>query len=120
MLEDVPWGMVWTGSHIGAGIPSAALNTGEIDIKLMDTYFNWLDREADPKTGFWIRGAAQNKPRRKMKWAARFIFISSTLISNTPCPIPKKSSMLQLRFSIRTVCGTQTFLTASTSTAFTT
>ncbi|MFA6450892.1 MAG: hypothetical protein WCX65_15565 [bacterium] len=90
MLENIPWGMIWTGSHIGAGIPSAALNTDEIDTKLMDIYFDWLNREADPETGFWIRGDALNKKPAKDEMGGAFHFYFIYAYLKRPLPYPEK------------------------------
>jgi hypothetical protein len=90
MLEGIPWGMIWTGSHIGAGIASAGVNTGEVDSKWMDAYFNWLDREADPKTGYWIRGDAKNKTATMDEMGGAFHFYFLYAYFKRPLPYPEK------------------------------
>jgi Beta-galactosidase/beta-glucuronidase len=50
------WSIVWPGSHVTSGVPAALAMTGEGSGDFFDWYFDWLDREADPRTGFWQRG----------------------------------------------------------------
>ncbi|MFH1538973.1 MAG: hypothetical protein ABIH66_08425 [bacterium] len=91
MLEEIPWGNVWSGSHIASGIASAPINTGEIDDAWLDTYFNWLDREVDPRTGYWIRGGSREKPAPTMHelgGAFHFYYIYTYL--GRPLPYPEK------------------------------
>lgn len=90
MLEEIPWGNVWSGSHIASGIASAPINTGEIDDFWLDTYFEWLDREVDPDTGYWIRGGSRNKPAptmHEMGGAFHFYYIYTYL--GRPLPHPE-------------------------------
>jgi hypothetical protein len=51
------WSIVWPGSHIISGVPAALAMTGAAPEAFLDWYFAWLDREADPASGFWARGA---------------------------------------------------------------
>ncbi|MFW5712462.1 MAG: hypothetical protein ACOCXF_04890 [bacterium] len=55
-IRRVPWSVIWPGSHIVAAIPAVAALLGYPHEKFMHWYFDWLDREADPATGFWCRG----------------------------------------------------------------
>ena len=55
-IRGVNWSLIWPGSHIIAGIPAMLLMLGEETDEFLTWYFNWLDREADPASGFWCRG----------------------------------------------------------------
>jgi hypothetical protein len=50
------WSIVWPGSHAVSGVPAALAMTGGAPERFFDWYFAWLDREADPASGFWRRG----------------------------------------------------------------
>jgi hypothetical protein len=51
-----PWSLIWSGSHIWAGIPAALAMTGEGTEAFFKWYFGWFNKEADPNSGFWCRG----------------------------------------------------------------
>ncbi len=55
-IERIPWSIIWPGSHIVSGIPAILAMLGEGTQEFYDWYFDWLDREADPKSGYWCRG----------------------------------------------------------------
>jgi hypothetical protein len=55
-MRRVPWSLIWPGSHIVAAVPAVAALLDYPHAEFMRWYFNWLDREADPATGFWCRG----------------------------------------------------------------
>lgn len=48
---DGPWGQ----SHKGAGVYASLVLAGEVPLEWENWYFDWLWREADPKTGMWRR-----------------------------------------------------------------
>lgn len=57
-LAELDWRWnPWGESHKGAGLYAALVLAGEVDVAWEDRYFGWLAREADPRTGFWRRGA---------------------------------------------------------------
>lgn len=57
-MEEIDWKQApWLGSHLGAGIYASMLLTGMSTDEWEDTYFEWLDNNADPKTGLWRKGA---------------------------------------------------------------
>ncbi|HSV98289.1 MAG TPA: hypothetical protein VLM75_15300 [Spirochaetota bacterium] len=55
-INGVNWSIIWPGSHVVSGVPAALAMTGEGADNFYDWYFDWLDRAADPKSGFWCRG----------------------------------------------------------------
>lgn len=57
-LRSVPWSLSWPGSHAATGIPAVLQMCGEGSDEFFDWYFEWLEREAEPSTGFWSRGLA--------------------------------------------------------------
>jgi len=57
-IEKVNWSIIWPGSHIVSGVPACLLMTGAGAEDFYDWYFNWLDENADPRSGFWCRGLA--------------------------------------------------------------
>ncbi len=55
-IERIPWSIIWPGSHIVSGIPAILAMLDKGSQEFYDWYFDWLDREADPKSGYWCRG----------------------------------------------------------------
>ena len=55
-IESVNWSIIWPGSHIVSGVPAALAMTGEGNDDFYEWYFDWLDRNVDPRSGFWCRG----------------------------------------------------------------
>jgi hypothetical protein len=55
-IDKIPWSLSWPASHIVSGLPAilAMLETGTPEF--FNLYFAWLDREANPETGYWSRG----------------------------------------------------------------
>ncbi|HUT54079.1 MAG TPA: hypothetical protein VM658_11875 [bacterium] len=54
-LSRIWWDEVWVGSHQGGGAAASLLMSGEAPEEWFDWYFDWLDREANPRTGLWQR-----------------------------------------------------------------
>lgn len=48
----------WPLSHQGAGVYAALETAGEMTHEFEENYFNWFWENADEKTGFWKKGAA--------------------------------------------------------------
>jgi len=92
MLENLPWNIIWSGSHIGSGIASALVNTETVGGSWSDVYFEWLDREADPQTGYWMRRAdgsrKEKATREELGGAFHFYYIYTYL--GHPLPYPEK------------------------------
>lgn len=54
-LDGLDWGDPWGSSHAGVGGPAALVLTEQPRPGWLDAYFGWLERNADPATGFWLR-----------------------------------------------------------------
>lgn len=57
-LRSVPWSLSWPGSHAATGIPAVLHMGGQDCGDFFGWYFDWLEREVEPSTGFWSRGIA--------------------------------------------------------------
>ncbi|MBN1534332.1 MAG: hypothetical protein JXA20_16790 [Spirochaetes bacterium] len=55
-LAGVNWSIIWPGSHVVTGPPAVMAMLGEDVGDFFEWYFRWLDRTADPDSGFWCRG----------------------------------------------------------------
>jgi hypothetical protein len=58
--KEPKWSVIWSASHVVSGVLAALAMTGEAPDEFIDWYFGWLDREVDPKSGFWRRGLIHN------------------------------------------------------------
>ena len=54
--NKIPWSIIWPASHIVSGIPAIMAMLGNGSDDFFDWYFNRLDRDVDPQTGFWQKG----------------------------------------------------------------
>jgi hypothetical protein len=57
-LDSLNWSQPWATSHRPAGIAASFLNAEAVGREWFDWFFEWFNREADPATGMWRRGAA--------------------------------------------------------------
>jgi hypothetical protein len=68
------WSLIWSGSHVWSGVPATIAMTGEGTPDFFRWYFAWFDKEADPRTGFWLRGLKHKllgrKPHRQDMFGA--------------------------------------------------
>lgn len=91
-LESILWIYVWGGSHQGGGLGSALQMTGDAPEEWFDWYFDWLDREVNPKTGLWQRApwnALYSRPtRQEMGGAPHFWWVYHH--RGRPLPHPDK------------------------------
>lgn len=65
LRKSVGWQHVWSGSHVAGGVAAAVYLTreameswwpGGVDVeRWFGWLFTWLDREVDPRTGYWQR-----------------------------------------------------------------
>jgi hypothetical protein len=55
-INKIPWSLSWPSSHIVSGIPAIMAMLGTGTEAFFNWYFAWLDKEANPATGYWSRG----------------------------------------------------------------
>lgn len=65
LQKKLGWHYIWRGSHVGGGIPAAIGMVrqqveqwwpGQVDVaQWFEWYFEWLDAQANPTTGYWQR-----------------------------------------------------------------
>lgn len=55
-IEKINWSIIWPGSHVVTGVPAVLAMLGEGTDEFFNWYFDWLDKTADPVSGFWCRG----------------------------------------------------------------
>ncbi len=88
-MEAIDWPKnPWLGSHLGAGIYASMVLTGTADDAWEDSYFAWLDANADPETGLWKKGALEGAPRFHYL-AATFHYVFSYEHAKRALPYPK-------------------------------
>ncbi|MEZ4736420.1 MAG: hypothetical protein R3E79_55750 [Caldilineaceae bacterium] len=100
--KKVGWNHIWRSSHIGGGIPAALYMTGHLHHEWwpdevnrqqwFEWYFQWLNAEVNPNTGYWQR-ALWNLLYRKptlidMGGAVHFFWIYEAL--GQPLPYPEQ------------------------------
>ncbi|HPI77221.1 MAG TPA: hypothetical protein PLK80_10860 [bacterium] len=92
MFDETPWDAVWSGSHIASGIASAFINTGLASDEWLSEYFNWLELEVDPETGYWMRrndGSKKEKAtNHELGGAFHYYYIYT--FSGRPLPYPER------------------------------
>lgn len=113
LKKNLGWHYIWRGSHVGGGIPAAVGMTrhlfeqwwpGQVDVdRWFGWYFEWLDAQANPDTGYWQR-AIWNLIYRKptlidMGGAVHFFWIYEALRRPFPHPEAVLKSTLTLQRS---------------------
>ena len=112
LKKNLGWHHIWRGSHIGGGIAAIIVMTNnqfkqwlcpcQIDTKQwLITYFNWLDDNVNPETGYWQR-AIWNKVFRRptlidMGGAVHFYWIYEATERLFPYPEQVIQSTLSLQ-----------------------
>jgi hypothetical protein len=109
--KKLGWHYIWRGSHVGGGVPAIVGMTrdlieqwwpGQVDLDQWFTwYFEWLDAQANPKTGYWQR-AFWNLVYRKptlidIGGAVHFFWIYEALDRPFPYPEAVIESTLKLQ-----------------------
>ena len=70
-LDGIDWAkQPWLGAHLGSGIYGSMILTGTVADQWEDDYFEWMDSNADPKTGLWKKDALEG--------AEPFAYLAST------------------------------------------
>ena len=89
-MDSIDWaGNPWLGAHLGAGIYASMLLTGTADDEWEDYYFEWLDRNADPDTGLWKKGALVGAPMFHYL-ASTFHYVFNYEYAKRALPYPKE------------------------------
>ena len=87
-MEAIDWAKnPWLGSHLGAGIYASMILTETAGDEWEDAYFEWLDNNADSRTGLWKRGALEGAPRFHYL-AATFHYVFSYEHARRALPYP--------------------------------
>ncbi len=74
-LEELDWGNgAWGSAHKGAGLFSAMNLSGEATSEWNNWYLDWLWEEADPITGFWRKGFAEEYLYHSMGSSFHYLF----------------------------------------------
>jgi hypothetical protein len=72
------WSLIWITSHRGPGVAAALAMAGEAPESWFDWFFEWCDRKADPKTGYWRLGVIHKLgmiSKHEMAGAFHFYYI---------------------------------------------
>ena len=76
LMNTIDWeGNPWLGAHIGAGIYSSILLTGNYNPEWEELYFKWLDENQDEKTGLWKKGSINSDVPMFSYIAAAFHYV---------------------------------------------
>lgn len=100
--KNVGWHHIWRGSHIGGGIAAIIQMThhlfnswwpNQVDGgQWFSWYYGWLDKHANPQTGFWQRAfwnLVYNKPTLiDMGGAVHFLWVYEA--NHRPFPYPEQ------------------------------
>lgn len=89
-MEGIDWAKnPWLGAHLGAGIYASLLLTGTVKDDWEDHYFEWLDKNADPVTGLWKKGALEGtEPFHYL--ASTFHYVFNYEYARRALPYPKE------------------------------
>ena len=87
-LDAIDWAEnPWLGAHLGAGIYASMLLTGTGTDEWEDNYFEWLDKNADSRTGLWKAGCERKAPEFHYL-AAAFHYVFNYEYARRPLPYP--------------------------------
>lgn len=89
-MDGIDWAEnPWLGSHLGAGIYASMLLTGTAGDEWEDLYFQWLEENADPRTGLWKKGSLEGAPRFHYL-AATFHYVFNFEHARRALPYPRQ------------------------------
>jgi hypothetical protein len=130
-LDSLDWVHIWSGAgHRGAGVASSFAITREVAKPWFDAYFDWLDREHDPQTGFLRRGVSNPRAGSahaddvatllpKMAGTFHFHFVYNHFHRPFPFPEAMIDSTLRLQLDSGTFASPSDFGFADLDAAFT-
>ncbi len=89
-LDNIDWAkQPWLGAHLGSGIYASMILTGTVSDEWEDYYFEWMDSNADPKTGLWKKDALEGaEPFAYL--ASTFHYIFNYEYAKRAIPYPKE------------------------------
>jgi hypothetical protein len=85
-LEGLHWSAPRAAAGGGAGVAGCFAVTGDVGPEWFQRYFDWLDAECDPATGFWRRGV-KSDPIEALGGAYQFYTVYDRL--RRPMPHPR-------------------------------
>ena len=90
LLEyDGCWINAWPGSHIGAGILPALVNTDMVGLEWKNWYFDWMWEHSDPELGFICYGPHRS-PRIRDYMCGGFHYLFNHEAERRPLRYPEK------------------------------
>lgn len=89
-LDDIDWAnQPWLGAHLGSGIYASMILTDTVSDEWEDYYFEWMDNNADPKTGLWKKDALEGaEPFSYL--AGTFHYVFNYEYAKRALPYPKE------------------------------
>ena len=98
MLEERDWLTYGLGAHPGAGLYTVLAFTGEADAEWEDAYFDWLDSQCDPYSGFWKKEPVDDVFTiwQQLRDSANFLFNYEYVHRPFPCPMALIDSCLNM------------------------
>lgn len=89
-MNNIDWAKKpWLGAYLGSGIYGAMLLTESVLGEWEDNYFEWLDKNADPATGLWKKGALEGAPLFHYL-AGTFHYVFNYEYAKRALPYPKE------------------------------
>jgi len=89
-MDTIDWAKdPWLGAHLGAGIYASMILTGTAGDEWEDAYFEWLDTNADSKTGLWKKDALEGAPMFHYL-ASTFHYVFNYEHAKRALPYPKE------------------------------
>ncbi len=89
-MDKINWAdEPWLGAHLGAGIYASVILGGIGADEFEDYYFEWLDMNADPKTGLWKKDTKGTAPAFHYI-ASTFHYVFNYEYARRALPYPKE------------------------------
>jgi hypothetical protein len=93
----IDWSRQWSASHLFWGGVHCLAMSGRADAAWAEAVIGWLDREADPATGWWRRGVAHADRHQPLGGAVHILPIYQHLGRRFPCIARTVASTLALQ-----------------------